>query len=81
MKRYIVTIVLIIVGSGILFYKGRQSYGSDTRAKAFFSELLSKADIKIDGDRPWDIVVHNSKLYQRILQEGSLGLGESYMDG
>ena len=44
-------------------------------------QLLSLADIKIDGDRPWDIQVHNDDLYARILTEGSLGLGESYMDG
>jgi cyclopropane-fatty-acyl-phospholipid synthase len=43
--------------------------------------LLSCGDININGDRPWDIQVHNEKLYQRILAEGSLGLGESYMDG
>jgi cyclopropane-fatty-acyl-phospholipid synthase len=43
--------------------------------------LLSCGDININGDRSWDIQVHNEKLYQRILAEGSLGLGESYMDG
>ena len=43
--------------------------------------LLSYADIKINGNRPWDIQVHNEKLYQRVLSYGSLGLGESYMDG
>ena len=43
--------------------------------------LLSFADVKIDGDRPWDLQVHNEDLYARILAKGSLGLGESYMDG
>ncbi len=43
--------------------------------------LLSFADVKIDGDRPWDIQVHNDKLYARLLANGSLGLCESYMDG
>ena len=43
--------------------------------------LLSPADIKIDGDRPWDLQVHNEELYARVLAYGSLGLGESYMDG
>ena len=42
---------------------------------------LSKADIEINGNNPWDIQVHNNNLYQRVLAEGSLGLGESYMDG
>ncbi|OEU78102.1 MAG: cyclopropane-fatty-acyl-phospholipid synthase [Desulfobacterales bacterium C00003060] len=43
--------------------------------------LLSLADVKVDGDRPWDLQVHNDDLYARILAKGSLGLGESYMDG
>ncbi len=43
--------------------------------------LLHKADVEIDGDRPWDIHVYNDMLYGRILREGSLGLGQSYMDG
>ena len=52
--------------------------------KNFFhkaQQLLSFADVKIDGNRPWDTQVHNDKLYARLLAEGSLGLGESYMDG
>jgi cyclopropane-fatty-acyl-phospholipid synthase len=44
-------------------------------------ELFSLADVRTDGDRPWDIEVHNDKLYSRILAKGTLGLGEAYMDG
>jgi len=43
--------------------------------------LLSLADVRIDGDRPWDIQVHDEAFYARVLAEGALGLGESYMDG
>ncbi len=43
--------------------------------------LLAQADIQIDGDRPWDIHVRNPRFYRRILGSGSLGLGESYVDG
>lgn len=52
-----------------------------SRAKTFFSDLLSHCDIEIDGSRPWDIQVHDDRLYQRILTQGTLGLGEAYMDG
>ncbi|QIZ50853.1 cyclopropane fatty acyl phospholipid synthase [Dickeya zeae] len=45
------------------------------------NEMLSAADIAINGSRPFDIQVKNPELYKRILREGSLGLGESYMDG
>jgi len=44
-------------------------------------ELLDKADIEINGSRSWDIQVKNPDFFKRVLQEGSLGLGESYMDG
>lgn len=45
------------------------------------SRLLSYSDIKINGNRPQDIQVHNEKFYSRVLSGGSLALGESYMDG
>jgi cyclopropane-fatty-acyl-phospholipid synthase len=44
-------------------------------------ELLNEAGIEIDGDKPYDIHVKNPKFYKRVLKKGSLGLGESYMDG
>lgn len=44
-------------------------------------ELITKADIKINGSRPFDINVKNPNFFKRILQDGSLGLGESYIDG
>src|SRR3989344_2330266 len=43
--------------------------------------LLAKADIRINGDRPFDIQVHDERLYARVLAQGSLGFGEAYMDG
>lgn len=43
--------------------------------------ILKKADIEINGSRPWDIQIHNEKLYGRVLAGGPLALGESYMDG
>jgi cyclopropane-fatty-acyl-phospholipid synthase len=44
-------------------------------------ELLAPADVRVDGDRPWDIRVHDERLFARVLAEGTLGVGESYMDG
>ena len=49
------------------------------RARA--EHLLGLADVRIGGDRPWDIRVHDERLFARVMAEGSLGLGESYMDG
>ncbi|MEI9967074.1 MAG: cyclopropane fatty acyl phospholipid synthase [Candidatus Moraniibacteriota bacterium] len=44
-------------------------------------QILGKADIEIGGNQPWDMQVGNPRLYSRILRQGSIGLGEAYMDG
>ena len=44
-------------------------------------QLLAFADVKIDGGRPWDPRIYDDNFYARVLAKGSLGLGESYMDG
>jgi len=44
-------------------------------------EILSSAGVTLNGDKPWDIRVKDERFYQRVLRDGSLGLGESYMDG
>jgi len=44
-------------------------------------ELLAPADVRLNGDRPWDIRIHNSHFCDRVMAGGSLALGESYMDG
>ncbi len=49
--------------------------------KQVVQNLLKHADVKINGNRPWDIKVKDKRFYKRVLAEGSLGLGESYMDG
>lgn len=54
---------------------------SDDRSRATVEKVLGLADIRIDGDRPWDIQVHNASFYRRVLGNPVLALGESYMDG
>ncbi|MFW5906659.1 MAG: class I SAM-dependent methyltransferase, partial [Desulfobia sp.] len=44
-------------------------------------KVLAPTDIRINGDRPWDPQIYNDDFYPRILAKGSMGLGESYMDG
>ncbi len=51
------------------------------KEKEIITNLLAFADIVPGGSRPWDIAVHNDALYGRVLSQGSLGLGESYMEG
>jgi len=45
------------------------------------SAIAAQADIQFNGDRPWDLIIHDDRTYQRILSNGSLGAGEAYMDG
>jgi cyclopropane-fatty-acyl-phospholipid synthase len=54
---------------------------SSTPARSFFEPLLKIADVAINGNRPQDIRVHDNRLFQRVLREGSLGLGDAYVEG
>lgn len=42
--------------------------------------LLQATDISIGGAKPQDITVAHPDFYSRVLADGSLGLGESYVD-
>jgi len=53
----------------------------ENKLRQTFQKVLDYADIKIDGNNPWDIKIHNNDFYRRVFAHGSLGLGESYMDG
>ena len=57
------------------------SVGRRLSFKRAVNELLAGTDIKINGSRPWDIRVHDERFFQRLLGQGTLGAGESYMDG
>ena len=54
--------------------------GAD-KLRSLIQEVLSPAGININGNQPWDIQINDERFYQRVLSDGSLGLGESYMDG
>jgi cyclopropane-fatty-acyl-phospholipid synthase len=43
--------------------------------------ILEKTDIPLNGTVPWSLKVHNERLWDRIISQKGLGLGESYMDG
>jgi cyclopropane-fatty-acyl-phospholipid synthase len=45
------------------------------------ASLLEQAGIAIGGPLPTDIHIHDDRWYARVITHGSLGLGESYMDG
>ncbi|NCV81769.1 MAG: cyclopropane fatty acyl phospholipid synthase [Actinobacteria bacterium] len=50
-------------------------------SKALCHSILATAEIPINSHEPWSIHVHNEKLWDRIISQHQLGLGEAYMDG
>jgi cyclopropane-fatty-acyl-phospholipid synthase len=51
------------------------------RLERWIRDSFEAAGIEVGGSRDWDPVVHDSRFYRRVALGGSLGLGESYMDG
>lgn len=60
---------------------GTPTRPSSSRARRLVERMLEGTGITIDGPNPWDIQVHDERMFARIFREGSIGLGESYMDG
>jgi cyclopropane-fatty-acyl-phospholipid synthase len=58
-----------------------ETFASVPAAGRMVARILARADIHVNGDRPWDIRVHDERFYRRLIAEGGLGAGESYMDG
>ncbi|MDL2176856.1 cyclopropane fatty acyl phospholipid synthase [Stutzerimonas sp. FeSN7] len=54
---------------------------NDSSLHRMMLELLEKADISIGGDRPWDIQLNGPGLPERVFAQGSLGLGDAYVEG
>ncbi|MDF7671587.1 hypothetical protein PT276_10355 [Orbaceae bacterium ESL0721] len=49
--------------------------------KQLIVKLLDETPIKINGSNPWDVQINDDSFYGQVLKEGSIGLGESYMQG
>jgi cyclopropane-fatty-acyl-phospholipid synthase len=49
--------------------------------RSLFARMLEPADVQLDGTRSWDPQIRDSRLFGRVLAQGSLGLGEAYTDG
>nr|WP_316935400.1 hypothetical protein [Halomonas sp. ANAO-440] len=52
-----------------------------SRSRRVLESLLEDTGITLNGDAPWDPRIYHPDFCSRILRQGSLGLGESYMDG
>ncbi|USE37735.1 cyclopropane fatty acyl phospholipid synthase [Endozoicomonas sp. SCSIO W0465] len=54
---------------------------ANDRWSSAIQQLAESAGVGLNGSHPWDIQVHNPGFYQRVVQDGIVGLGESYMEG
>lgn len=55
-------------------------YGT-MKDREIVEKLLATAGIRVNGDNPYDIRVHDASLYGRLLRKADFELGETYMDG
>ncbi|MCG2721790.1 MAG: cyclopropane fatty acyl phospholipid synthase [Thermodesulfovibrionales bacterium] len=51
------------------------------KVRGIIQEILDPAGITIDGSRPWDLRIQDERFFRRVFRDGSLGLGESFMEG
>jgi len=51
------------------------------REEQIIQTLLEGTGITVNGTNDFDPQIHNKNFYGRVLGQGSLGLGEAYMDG
>src|SRR5262249_21065940 len=54
---------------------------TESRYKPAVAALLREIGVTVDGPNPWDIQVHDERFYERVLHQGDLALGESYVAG
>lgn len=59
----------------------RDAHPHDSSAHRCIEELLAEVGIGLHGQHPWDMQLLAAGVPERLLAQGSLGLGESYMDG
>ena len=52
-----------------------------SQAKNVIKEILYVANIPLNSSEPWSLHVKDERLWQRVMSQKQLGLGESYMDG
>lgn len=52
-----------------------------SRLQSMAIEFLEKANIRVNGGRPWDIQLRGKGVLEEAMARGNLGFGETYMDG
>lgn len=71
------TIAPVQAGLGARGGSGKRAGWLERRVRA----ALARADIRVDGDRPWDMRVHDRRIFRSLAMRGMTGAGESYVEG
>ncbi|AMO99142.1 cyclopropane-fatty-acyl-phospholipid synthase [Collimonas arenae] len=50
-------------------------------APKIINQLFEHAGIRLNGDQPWDMKIHDQAFFRKMFATWELGIGESYMDG
>ena len=53
----------------------------DRRAADLMRDLLGRAGVTVGGDAPWDIRINDERVYPRVLRDGTMAVGEAYVEG
>lgn len=64
-----------------LAHMGAVRMSKDHKFKETAVQLLHDVGVEIDGLEPWDMHIHDERFYARVFAEGTVGFGETYMDG
>ena len=59
----------------------RRASRGNQRLRKRATELLALANVRENGWGDSDLIVHNERVFARVFAHGSMGFGESYMDG
>ena len=51
------------------------------KAESTVRDILALAEVGVEGEQPWDLQVNDGEFYRRLLGQGSIALGDTYVDG
>lgn len=72
---------MIAARAGLRSSVGRPTSVASGRGATLVERILDESGVGLNGPEPWDLRVHDERFYRRALIDGTLGIGESYVEG
>ena len=69
------------MGLGFILFSPGFAVIMTSSAKRFVLNQLARAGVSVAPAPDAELTIHDERLFARLLRDGTLGLGESYMDG